>query len=110
MIKKELGKGLRFMNHNSARIYFKEVYGELFMLQGTAVLEGTKTYFYHFITNKEQYIKFYKQISKGYEVDREQFSKYYQEVDVTENGHVTLIEKGEDVCQIRQKNNQSDTF
>lgn len=89
MITKEQYSSLpRFINHSAARKYFKDIYGELFVMKHVETVNSTKVFYYHLVTDKETYLQNFKKIDSGFSVDQ---YDCFQDVEVTENGNVYLV-------------------
>lgn len=78
-----------FMNHQTARKWFKAKYGNRFVMTHTDMIDGTKIYYYNLVTNKEAYL------AGRHHLEDEELSREYhnsfQSVEVSEHGQVQVF-------------------
>ena len=81
-----------FSSHQEARNYFKELYREQFVLNGSELIDGRKVYFYHLILDTEHYQEGMEVLkTDGYMKDAMQFLISYQPIEISEDGSVHII-------------------
>lgn len=101
-----------FINHLSARLYLKQKYGELIVMRNVRYEERGKVYQYHFVVNKQDYVENFELERKGKSYDKTSYEESYQELEITDDGHIYTIEKGgfDLLCRTKQKSNLSDIY
>ena len=89
--REEEAKIPEFHSHDEARNWFKDKYGDRFMMTGSQDLEEGKVYFYHLILDEDKYKEFNRKLREdGHSSDMElMFS--YQSVELFSNGRIHLI-------------------
>lgn len=81
-----------FSNHEEARDYFKNQYGNRFMMTDSRILDGVKTYFYHLVLDDQAYQDGIKKSQNGERVSDMDFLFSYQSVEITEDGQIHVIQ------------------
>ena len=79
-----------FKSHEEARTYFKNLYGDRFLLRGTDIREGTKVTMYHLVKNPEVYQPYMESFSHEvkHEITNMDVFKSYNTIEIDENGNV----------------------
>lgn len=81
-----------FTSHELAREYFKNKYGNQFMLMSSEVIDDQKVYFYSLILDREVFEDGQKQMLKdGFMADALNFMNSYQPVEIFEDGRIHII-------------------
>ncbi|WP_373896407.1 hypothetical protein [Virgibacillus sp. CBA3643] len=80
-----------FLNHKSARLWFKEKYGKHFVMVGSEVIDGEKVYFYNLVLDRETYLEGREKLQSGEMVTGFDFINSYQAVEVYENGNIHVV-------------------
>lgn len=86
----------KFNSHDEARAYFKEKYGDNFMMMDSAIIDGMKLYFYDLILNKEAYIlmqekKRQSPIMLDTSTITEEMFFSSQRIEIFENGNIHIL-------------------
>lgn len=95
-----------FINHLSARLYLKLRYGELIVMKNVRYGERGKVYEYHFVVNKQEYVKNFELKKEGNPYDELSYLKSYQEIEITDDGNIYILDnKGrfDLLCRTKQK-------
>ena len=80
-----------FLNHKSAREWFKSHYGNRFVMKESSYIDGEKVYFYHLVMNRDAYLKGINKMSEGELIGGLDFIDSYQPIEITEDGMVHVI-------------------
>lgn len=93
MITREIEQTLPlFLNHQSARIYFKKIFGNRFVMVDSFVVDGVKYYSYHLVINKDVYMENRKsEIMADLEITADNFFNSFQEIEISEDGFIHII-------------------
>lgn len=81
----------RFINHQSARLFFKAHYGRNFAMVGQERRNGLKVYIYHLVHDVHAYLEI-KQSPNSSAAPQLEFHNSYQLIEITEYGHVRLAD------------------
>jgi len=81
----------KFNNHDEARKYFKDLYGDMFQMKDSEIIDGRKIYFYHLILDHDAFMKGIKEMndqgfSSGFD-----FLRSHQNVEILEDGGIHII-------------------
>lgn len=94
ILNEELGEKMPlFMNHESARIWFKKEFGKQFVMVDIRIQNGVKFYVYHLVLNKITYVKSMNAIREGIPFVQSEFNNSYIEIEISEEGFVFLNER-----------------
>lgn len=80
-----------FSSHEMARKYFKNKYGDRFVMTNSEILDGMKIYFYSLILDNEIFEDGQKKIGKGDPVHGLDFMNSYQPIEIWEDGRIHII-------------------
>lgn len=81
-----------FSSHEAAREYFKNRYGNHFVMNSSEMIGDEKVYFYNLILDRKTYEDGYKQLVKdGFMADALDFMNSYQPVEIFEDGRIHII-------------------
>ena len=81
-----------FKSHDEARAYFKEAYGQDFMMIDSDDFNGGKTYFYKLILNRKAYEEAMEFMKRGERMPMtEEYVFATQDISIDENGHVHIV-------------------
>ncbi|GAE35505.1 hypothetical protein [Halalkalibacter akibai] len=81
-----------FKNHDEASSWFKNRFGDQFVLKNYDTIEGEKVYYYHVIKNEEVYHEYMESLASPEHTDitsPEPFESY-STVEITEDGGISL--------------------
>ena len=81
-----------FSNHQEARDYFKNQYGNRFMMTDSRVIDRVKTYFYHLVLDDKAYQDGIRNSRNGEPVSDMDLLFSYQSVEITEDGQIHVIQ------------------
>lgn|SRR5690625_2703460 len=84
----------RFINHDSARMWFKERLGNHFVMVDSYTTNNVKFYVYHLIRDRLTYLKSMNAIREGSPFVQSDFRNSYEEIEISEHGYVYFIERG----------------
>lgn len=84
-----------FKNHNEARDWFKQQYGDSFLLRMTDVQNGKKVMYYHFIKDPEIYMPYMESFASSveHEITNMEVFKSYSTITIDEDGNVRLVDQ-----------------
>ena len=80
-----------FDSHEEARVYFKDRYGNDFILIGSETIMGEKCFFYYNILDREAFIEGTRKIQAGIHDASLEYLKSHQPVQITESGSVHIV-------------------
>jgi hypothetical protein len=80
-----------FSSHEEARDYFKNTYGEQFVLVSSHVIDGTKVHFYALSLNPSVFKDGQKKIQQGEFVLGLEYLESYQSIEIFEDGQIHII-------------------
>lgn len=81
-----------FDSHENARRYFKNKYGDSFVMANSEMIGDEKIYFYHLILDRQQYFDGFKKLREdGIITDSLDFMNSYQPVEIFEDGRIHVI-------------------
>ena len=80
-----------FSSHEEARDYFKNTYGEQFVMVSSHVIDETKVYFYALPLNPSVFKDGQEQIQQGEFVLGLEYLESYQSIEIFEDGRVHII-------------------
>lgn len=79
------------MNHQSAREYFKKIYGKHFVLVDVDTIDGEKIYLYHLVLDEKKYKEGREKLLKGEIIFGTDYLFSYQPIEISEDGTVHII-------------------
>ena len=79
-----------FINHRSARYYFKQKFGIRFVMVDSYVENNVKFYIYHLVLNKKIYIQSANAIREGSPFLHSEFENSYKVIEISEDGYVFI--------------------
>lgn len=81
-----------FKSHDEARAWFKNQYGDRFLLRNSDMIEGNQVYYYHIVKDPDIYREYMESLTSH--VEREYTStkpfESYSTVEINENGDVSF--------------------
>jgi hypothetical protein len=79
-----------FSNHEEAREWFKEQFGDRFLLRMTDMKDGKRVNFYHLVKEPEVYQPYMESFASSvkHEITNMEVFKSYSTIEIDENGHV----------------------
>ena len=81
-----------FNSHETAREYFKNKYGNHFMMTGSEFIDDQKVYFYSLILDRKTFEDGHEQMAKdGFMADALNFMNSYQPIEIFEDGRIHII-------------------
>ena len=81
-----------FDSHEKARKYFKDKYGDSFILTSSEMIGDDKVFFYHLILDRQEYLKGRKKLEEdGFIMDSLDFINSHQPVEIFEDGRIHVI-------------------
>ncbi len=80
-----------FNSHDDARAWFKEKYGENFVLTSSEVIDERKIYFYHLILDRNNYDQLQENLQNGKGSVSIELMFSYQSVEIDANGYIHVI-------------------
>lgn len=80
-----------FSSHDEARKYFKDKYGQGFVMMSSEIIDDQKIYFYSLLLNPEIFYDGQKQLAKGEAVSGFEFMDSYQPVEIFEDGRIHIV-------------------
>lgn len=85
-----------FNSHDEARAYFKEKYGNKFIMIDSTVIDGMKLYFYDLVVNEEAYLlmqekKRQSPIMLDVDTITEEMFFSSQRIEIFENGRIHIL-------------------
>jgi hypothetical protein len=84
----------RFMNHRSARMWFKERIGNRFVMVDTTVINNVKFYIYHLVHDKLTYAMSVNAMREGMPFQQSDFKNSFIELEISEEGYIFINERG----------------
>lgn len=91
----ELGRRMPlFINHESARMWFKREYGSRFVMVNTSVENNIKFYIYHIVHDKIIYLQSMNAIREGSPFVHSDFRNSFDEIEISEEGFIFFNERG----------------
>ncbi|KHF40608.1 hypothetical protein [Halalkalibacter okhensis] len=81
-----------FQNHDEARSWFKEQFGDRFLLKNSDEFEGERVYYYHLVKNPEVYHEYMEALSSSVEhkiTSMEPFQSY-STIEISEDGRISF--------------------
>ncbi|WP_156291982.1 hypothetical protein [Oceanobacillus salinisoli] len=81
-----------FHNHDEARQWFKEKFGDDFLIRSSDVVNETKIYYYHIVKDLELYQQYMESFAKPvkHEITNMETFESYSTVEISENGDVNM--------------------
>lgn len=89
-----LGELPRFINHQSARMWFKERLGSHFVMVDSEVKNSVKFYIYHLVHDKLIYAKSVNAMREGSPFIQSDFQDSFTEIEISEEGFIFINERG----------------
>jgi hypothetical protein len=80
-----------FSSHDEARKYFKEQYGDNFMLTNSEIIDGEKIYFYYLVVHRENFDRFMRELNEKGSTTGDEGSLSYHNVEIWENGNIHIV-------------------
>lgn len=81
-----------FDSHENARKYFKNKYGNHFVMMSSEMIDDEKIYFYSLILDRKIFEEGQKQMSKdGFMADALDYMNSYQSIEIFEDGRIHII-------------------
>jgi hypothetical protein len=80
-----------FINHKSARTYFKNKFGNLFVMVDTDLINGEKMYLYHLVLDKPTYLDGREKLKRGDIDNCGDYIVSYQDIQIGANGSVKIF-------------------
>ncbi|MDR4947592.1 hypothetical protein [Neobacillus cucumis] len=79
-----------FKSHDEARTYFKNLYGDRFLLRLTEMRDGTRVNMYHLVKDPGVYQPYMESFSHDvkHDITNIDVFKSYNTIEIDENGHV----------------------
>jgi len=82
----------QFDNHESARKYFKNKYGNDFMMMDSEVINGEKMYFYNLILDRKTFEDGQRKLLAAGSINNAlEFMNSHQRIEIFENGNIHII-------------------
>lgn len=81
-----------FINHDSARLWFKQQFGSHFAMVDSTVINDVKFYIYHLVHDKLTYVKSMNAIREGSPFIHHNFKKSYTLIEISEHGYIYIME------------------
>lgn len=101
----ELGRRMPlFINHESARYWFKQQYGSRFVMVDSTIENDVKFYIYHLVHDRMVYLKSMNAIREGSPFNQSKFKDSYTEFEISEKGFVFIKKGGNDIELSKQRN------
>lgn len=101
----ELGKRMPlFINHDSARLWFKQEFGHSFVMVDSKIIADVKFYIYHLVHDRMVYLKSMNAIREGSPFIQSEFKDSYTEFEISEEGFVFIKKGGNDIELSKQRN------
>lgn len=83
-----------FINHESARYWFKERFGNRFVMVDSNIENNIKFYTYHLVHDRMTYVKTMNAIREGSPFLQVDFENSFTELEISEEGFVFPKNKG----------------
>ncbi len=80
-----------FSNHELARKYFKNKYGDRFVMASSEIIDGMKIYFYNLILDDEIYKDGQEKLGRGEPVLGLELMNSYQPIEIWEDGRIHIV-------------------
>lgn len=81
-----------FISHDEARKWFKEKYGDNFMMTSSELIDGQKCYFYNLILDRNVFEVGQRELKKeGFMKDALTFLGSYQSIQIFEDGSIHIV-------------------
>ena len=81
-----------FYNHENARKFFKNKYGDSFVMANSEMIGDEKVYFHHLILDRQQYFDSFKKLKEdSFITDSLEFMNSYQSIEIFEDGRIHVI-------------------
>lgn len=82
----------KFNSHEQARKYFKNKYGDRFVIASSEIIGEEKVYFYHLILDRQQYFDGFQALKKDdFIMDSVDFINSHQSIEIFEDGRIHVI-------------------
>lgn len=90
--REEEAKIPEFTSHEEARSWFKEKYGDRFMMTGSEDLTEGKVYFYRLILDEEKHEELQRRMAEdGYVIGMAELTFSFQSIEVFSDGSIHVI-------------------
>lgn len=91
----ELGRRMPlFINHESARMWFKQQYGSRFVMVDSTIENDVKFYIYHLVHDRKAYVQSMNAIREDSPFIHSDFKNSYEEIEISEYGYVFIKGRG----------------
>lgn len=80
-----------FDSHEEARGYFKERYGDDFIMVGTETIKGEKCYFYYILLDRAAFEEGTRKIQAGIHDASLKYLESHQPVQIMESGSIHIV-------------------
>ena len=80
-----------FADHEEAKAYFREKYGDAFIVQSVEEIDGQSCYFCALIVDRETFYAGRRKLMLGNAVMGMEFLKSYQPIEIMEDGNIHII-------------------
>lgn len=80
-----------FSSHELARKYFKNKYGDRFIMMNSEMIDGMKIYFYSLILDNEIFKDGQEKLGQGEPVSGLDFMNSYQPIEIWEDGRIHIV-------------------
>lgn len=83
-----------FVNHDQARVWFKEHFDQRFSLMDMQESEGKKVFYYHIIKDPEKYQQYMESFAKPvkHEITNMETFESYSTVEISEDGDINFTQ------------------
>jgi hypothetical protein len=83
----------KFQNHEDARAWFKDLYGDRFLLRTTDMRDGKRVNMYHLVKDPEVYQPYMESFSHidKHEITNMDVFKSYKTIEITEDGIIQFL-------------------
>ena len=83
-----------FINHDSARYWFKQQYGSRFVMVDSTIENDVKFYIYHLVHDRKAYVQSMNAIREDSPFIHSDFKNSYEEIEISEYGYVFIKGRG----------------
>jgi len=82
-----------FKTHDEARTWFKNLFGDRFLLRSTDMKDGKREYMYHLVKDPEVYQPYMESFSHvvKHEITNMEVFKSYTTIEIAEDGHIHFL-------------------
>ncbi|GAE27824.1 hypothetical protein JCM9140_3985 [Halalkalibacter wakoensis JCM 9140] len=81
-----------FQSHEEARSWFKEQFGDRFLLKNSDEIEGERVYYYHLVKDQEVYEQYMQSLSNTVDQDITSMQPFesYSTIEISEDGGISF--------------------